>query len=128
MLRQDAAVSEVLVQMKKTAGRSLTPSYVVKIMDDGLVIYNGVNHVKEVGERRRMLSKSELKGLVGAFEEADFFGFEDEYTAKITDLPCTYLIFKYEGQAKEIRDYYNAPAALKDLEAMVEALVLPWVE
>ena len=44
----------------------------------------------------------------------------NEYTEKITDLPTTYIQIK----EKKIKDYYGAPKKLKDLEKLIEEIVL----
>jgi hypothetical protein len=44
----------------------------------------------------------------------------DEYSEKITDLPTTYIQIK----EKKIKDYFGAPKKLKDLETLIEEIVL----
>lgn len=117
-----------VISMIKTACFGSCPVYEINIFYDGKVELKGEMFMDLIGGFRADLTKSELKQLINAFEERDFFAFEDEYSAKITDLPTTYLSFNYQGRNKKIKDYYNAPEELKALEKMVAELLekLDW--
>ncbi len=56
-----------------------------------------------------------------AFEVNDFWSFEDEYTAKVTDLPTTYLTCTVDGKTKMIKMYYNVPADLINLAKLLDS-------
>ena len=65
----------------------------------------------------------DVENLKKSFIDANFFDFKNEYTSKKTDLPTTYISFENNGKYKKIRDYSDAPEALKNLEKMIEKIV-----
>lgn len=118
----------VLVEMTKLAGRSINPEYVMKIMSNGMLYYDGVKNVKEVGEMSRQLTNGELKSITKLFTNANFFSLNDEYTARVSDLPTTLLKYTSNDNTKTIRDYYGAPEKLKNLEGSLESYVQDWIK
>ena len=52
--------------------------------------------------------------------EIGFDNLKNEYSERITDLPTTYIMINN----KKIKDYYGAPTELKDLEKLIEKIIL----
>lgn len=117
----------LLITMRKTVCRGECPVYSVEVYDNGVVKYEGKKYVTKVGALGKKLSRSELKSLKAAFDAANFFNFEDEYTGKVTDLPSTFITYTQGEKTKTIRDHYRGPSELKALEDKVEAVVSEWV-
>lgn len=124
------AQKDPLIIMEKTACMGECPVYKIQIFEDGTAKLHAEQNLQLKGDYVAQLNESKLDSLVTDFKEKDFFGFEDKYTANVTDLPTTYIEFHYEGQSKKITDYYNAPEELKTLEKKVASLVdeLEWKE
>jgi len=109
-----------VITLQKTMCYGKCPVYTITIHGNGQSVYVGKKNVDKIGKYEKRLEKVEATNLIKAFEEANFFDFQDEYTAKITDLPTTYITFSSKGKTKKIRDYYGAPEELKKLEKLVE--------
>lgn len=108
--------------MTKTACYGKCPVYKITIQGNGKAIFEGQKNVDKIGKYEKLFSKEEIENLIKKFEEVKFFEFKDEYSAKVTDLPTTYLEFTHKGQTKKIKDYYDAPTELKNLEKMIESI------
>ena len=114
--------AETMVVMSKTTCFGKCPAYTITIDGTGAALYKGKMFVEKEGEYIKSFTVTETTVLLDAFAEADFWSFEKEYTADITDLPTTYLTFKHDGKEKKIRMYYEVPKKLKELEALVVAM------
>ena len=111
-----------LIKLQKTRCYGKCPVYTITIHGNGQAIYFGKENVGKIGKYEKKLEQTEIGNLIKAFEDANFFEFKDEYTAKITDRPTTYITYTVNEKTKRIRDYYGAPAELKKLEKMVEVI------
>ncbi|MEZ4932349.1 MAG: DUF6438 domain-containing protein [Saprospiraceae bacterium] len=111
------------IELKKDPCFGFCPVYSIKIDGKGNATYDGQKNVEKVGTWYQTLSPEETNDLFDAFENADFWQFENEYTAQVTDLPTTWVTFILDEKNKTIKDYYGAPEGLKKLESMVEAIV-----
>ena len=110
------------IELKKDPCFGFCPVYSIKIDGKGNANYNGDKNVSKVGAWNQVLSPEVTNELFSAFETADFWQFEDEYTAQVTDLPTTWVTFSNGEKSKTIKDYWGAPDTLKALEAMVEEI------
>ena len=119
---------EALISMEKTRCMGACPVYKIEIYKDGKVLLDAEENLTLKGRYEARLTDEEVNEFIKAFEEKDFFGFEDSYKSKMSDLPTTYIAFRHEGKSKKIMDYYNAPEELKELEKKVASLVddLDW--
>ena len=110
--------------MEKTPCYGFCPVYTLKIDQRGKGLFKGVENTDYVGLFSFRLSAGEMDDLRNSFEEAGFFGLENEYYKNVTDLPTIYVTYRNGGKEKKIMDYYGAPQELKNLERKIEALVL----
>lgn len=123
-IKQTSADSkEVVFKLSKSAGRGTSPSYVIELYHDGKAVLNGRKNIDPLGKYTKNIGKKRVASIRKAFDNANFFDFEDEYTAMITDLPTTYISYTSKEASKRIRDYYGAPKELKALEKMIEEIV-----
>jgi len=121
-IEKTSNTNSVLLTLEKTMCRGQCPVYSLSIFENGLAQYIGKENVEKIGTYEKNLSSSEIKSLKTAFNQANFFDFEDEYTALVTDLPSTYISYTQNGRTKKIRDHYGAPEALKKLEELLIAV------
>ena len=104
------------IEMSKTPCFGACPEYSFVIDGKGNATYEGKKYVKLEGVHELNFHPETVNELFKAFEESNFWDFEDEYTDNIADLPTTYITFTHDGKSKKIKDYYNAPEKLKGLE------------
>ncbi len=108
------------------------PVYGLTIQADGIVEYQGINFVKVEGKRSSKITFNQIKELVTAINEADFFSLQDHYAILATDLPSITLTITLNGRTKSIFHYGsldcggsfdNAPQKLCELERKIEQVV-----
>jgi len=114
----------VLITYSKTSCRGKCPVYSMTIYTNGKILFVGKENVKNIGKYEKQLSTSELDTLIQAFDKSEFFKFKDKYTSRATDLPTIYVSFSYKGQYKKIKDYFGAPEKLKQLEKLLDNIVV----
>jgi hypothetical protein len=114
------AQEPVRISLERTACFGVCPVYTVTVADDGRVTYNGRQFVHVAGAREWRIDKTAVRALASEIEKAGFFDMRDEYTALITDQPTTYTTLTIGSRTKRIKDYYGAPAALKEIEHRID--------
>ena len=86
------------------------------IMEKKFVTIKGLHNLE--------ISKNDISKILKKAKEIDFQNLKNEYTENITDLPTTYIMVKN----KKIKDYFGAPEKLKELEKMIEDVILNKLE
>lgn len=112
------------ITMEKGACYGTCPVYSITISGTGKAEYEGRQFVDRVGTYEKQLNPREISQLFNAFECANFFDFQSEYTADISDLPTTWVTFEHRGFKRKVKDYYQAPEELKKLEKMIEDIAM----
>jgi hypothetical protein len=110
------------IELKKDPCFGFCPVYSFKVDGKGNATFQGERNVNKEGAWTRTLTPEQTNALFKAFEDANFWQFQDEYTAPVTDLPTTYVTFTHKGQSKTVKDYYGSPPELKNLEKLVEEI------
>ena len=111
---------KIIISLEKTACFGRCPVFKIIIYNNGEALYNGRKFVKKVGEYDLKVSKREIDKILSKAKKIGFNNLKNEYSERITDLPTTYIMINN----KKIKDYYGAPSKLKDLEKMIENIVL----
>lgn len=111
-----------VITLERTVCFGKCPSYILTIFGDGKAIYKGRKFVDMIGASEKKLPLSAIDSLIAAFEKADFFNLQNEYTAGVTDLPTTIVSIKWNGKEKKVVDYYKAPASLRELEKKIDEI------
>ena len=111
---------KIIISLEKTACFGRCPVFKIIIYNNGEALYNGLKFVKKVGEHDLKVSKREIDKILSKAKKIGFNNLKNEYSERITDLPTTYIMINN----KKIKDYYGAPSKLKDLEKMIENIVL----
>ncbi len=114
---------DIVISIKTTPCMGDCPVYRLEIYRNGMVIYEGKEHVERRGYYTGRISRKEIKQLRFAFEEAGFFSLDDEYIEPRTDLSTTWVYYSNGTHSKKIKDYYGAPEILKELEKKVMELL-----
>lgn len=118
-----APYADSKIEMTKTACFGACPDYDISIDGNGIALFEGRQHAPRKGSYQLNIGQEKAKTIFDAFQNANFWAFEDEYTSNISDLPTTFLTFSHDGKSKKIKDYYGSPDELKALEKMLEELV-----
>jgi hypothetical protein len=116
------AQEPVRISLERTSCFGTCPVYTVTMRGDGSVSYEGTAHVRVTGKHAWRIEPIAVLTLARDIEKAGFFEMKDEYTAPVTDLPTTTVTLAMGARSKTINDYYGAPAALKEIEARIDAV------
>ena len=119
-----ALVESTMIKMTKGPCFGRCPVYSLTIDGTGNANLTAQKFMDIEGFFARTLEKEEVTDLVNAFLDANFWGFEDEYTGNITDLPTTVITFSHDGKTKEVTAYYNIPDELVALIDKVHAIAM----
>ena len=111
---------EKIISLEKTACFGRCPVFKIIIYNNGECLYNGIKFVKKSGEFNLKINKQEINKILSQAKEIGFDNLKNEYSERITDLPTTYIMINN----KKIKDYYGAPSELKDLEKLIEKIIL----
>lgn len=111
---------EKIISLEKTACFGRCPVFKIIIYNNGECLYNGIKFVKKSGEYNLKINEREVDGILSQAKEIGFDNLKNEYSERITDLPTTYIMINN----KKIKDYYGAPTELKDLEKLIEKIIL----
>lgn len=108
------------------------PMYEVEIRGDGTVTYCGLGYVREVGERTRTISPSEVASLLNKFADVEFFDLDAQYVHGPTDGAMFGVSLSYDGREKDIAHYSGSnqgTALLGQLEDAIDqaAGIEEWV-
>lgn len=113
-------LNQIAISLEKTACFGTCPVFKIKIYNNGDAIFEGKKFVKKTGLIKFKVKQNEIQKILAKAKNIKFTKMLNEYTEKITDLPTTYIQIK----EKKIKDYYGAPKKLKDLEKLIEEIVL----
>ncbi len=109
-----------IISLEKKACFGTCPIFSINIFNNGEVIYYGKKFVKKLGNLNLELNQKEINKILNKAKEINFNNLKSEYTDNISDLPTTYVTIN----KKTIKNYYGAPKELKDLEKLIESIIL----
>ena len=112
------------ISMRTTACFGRCPVYEFSIDGTGKATFNGKRFTDRLGNYARTFSASETQALFDAFARANYFDYEDVYTADVTDLPNRYLSYQTGDRTKQIQLYAEVPDTLRRLEQLVARAAL----
>lgn len=124
--------SDLVITFQRTVCFGTCPIYKLTVYGDGRVEYEGEQFVAVEGAQTATITIDQVKALVTAFEQADYFNLPDNYTAPVTDLPTAITSVTFNGQTKTIENYGGcfgdfagtdkAPQALCDFEVLIDTV------
>jgi hypothetical protein len=101
------------------------PVYSLTIFENGSVIYDGREFVKETGIRSATVNTTLFEDLMNLAEETGFPGMNDTYSAYvITDMPSATIIMKNGTTIKRVEHYQGDESAPENLTRFEEAIDL----
>lgn len=98
------------------------PMYEIEIRGDGTVTYCGLGYVREVGERTRIISPSEIATLLNKFADAEFFELNSEYVDGPTDGAMFGVSLSYDGREKAVAHYSGSERGAALLGPLEDAI------
>jgi len=113
----------IVFSLMKGACFGTCPVYTLKIYNNRYVEYIGKENTERLGTYGKMLDKSSYKSLVGAFDEADFYSFQNVYESNIADLPQIIISYTKDGMTKTVAGKRERPEALHKLQFQLEKIV-----
>jgi hypothetical protein len=119
----DEKLKTVVISYEKSVCFGKCPAFTMTILGEkNKITYKGDSNVDKVGNYEKNISDEDLARLTEAFEKYKFFELNDEYNGPMTDLPSRYVSYSIKGKSKKIKDRYNAPAELRELEKLLDAI------
>jgi Domain of unknown function (DUF6438) len=119
--------ADLVIILERTACFGTCPVYKLTIAANGTVIYEGHDFVEVEGKQTASLGAVQIQELVSAFERANFFSLQDNYTNyDVTDNPSAITSITLNGKTKTVNHYYgdnSAPQELFDLESKIDEIV-----
>jgi len=120
---KSSSVDSLFAFMERTPCYGRCPIYKMWIYKSGYVLYEGINFVEREGVWTTQLSTEDLQQIASKGKEIDYFNLDDEYDSPITDIPACITTLNIDGRKKTVRDRHNAPAALREFEKLIDAVV-----
>ena len=115
--------ADVVLSLKKGACFGKCSVYNLDVYKNGYVVYEGIMNVEKYGLYARKISKKELEGLKAAFDQDNFFGFDDIYPVHMTDLPTITMAYNKENATKVVTGSLDRPKKLLELQMKMETLI-----
>lgn len=113
-------INQGIVSYKKYKGKCPTcPNYSIKVYPDRSFVFNGIENVEPIGEKKRVLTKSEYKAILKEFEQNHFFYLQNEYMSNTMDLAVSKLF--YNGKVVRFQEK-ECPKRLKGVVNKIENL------
>ena len=114
----------LVASLERTRCFGACPNYSIKIYRSGYVLYEGYDHVPNVGRFYTWLTKEQLHALGQKAESVGYFELENEYrNPHLTDFPTIYSEVRYRGNRKKVTHYTAAPPRqLVEMEDYIDSL------
>ena len=112
-----ATTADILLTYSKSACLGQCPVYDLKILEDGMLVYEGKDKVKQKGTVMTMLSAAELAELVTLLDKTEV---EPAVFKRVRDRPITVLEYnekKYKFHSSQL------DGQLKRINSTIENLV-----
>lgn len=73
------------------------------LRDDGSAEWNGERYVDRIGRFKGQVAIADFERLTAFMERAGFFGWDDDYSGRVTDAPDYELVAVAGGRTKRVR-------------------------
>jgi len=110
----------IVITLERTACFGTCPVYTVTMRDDGSVEYDGRSFVRVPGKFSWKIDPAIVRALAEEMSRAGFFELKNEYTGMVTDMPTTYTSLSVGSRSKHVKDYFDAPPKLMELEKRID--------
>jgi len=112
---------DIVISLERTGCQVPCPVYSVTIFEDGTVIYEGKQHVQNVGTYQYHIPRYNVERLIDKFHQINYFALDDSYTKNTFDLQTVTTTFQTDSYKKTVSNYGGAgPESLKELEQLID--------
>lgn len=103
------SVADTLVKMERTTCYGTCPSYTLRILEDGKVIFNGRKFVDHKGMAEREMSQKNLKQLIQEIYDSKFMEIpsDPKCESRYTDMPSVFLTIALDGEQNSVTHYHG---------------------
>ena len=118
-------VSDSLVaSLERTRCFGVCPYYKFNIYRSGYVLYEGYDHVPNLGKYYTWLPSESLVEMGKQAERSGYFELNNEYrNPHLTDFPTIYIEIRFRGNKKKITHYdADPPANLVEMEKYLDSM------
>jgi Domain of unknown function (DUF6438) len=126
-------MGEAAITLERTACFGQCPVYRIAVSPAGLVSYEGIAHVRQLGAATGQVPSGRLSTLLRELDEAGYFSLANRYTSAepvcgryVTDLPTVITSVTYQGRTKRIEHDQGCgavPGALTVLEQRIDEVL-----
>ena len=120
---QISSESTPLIFMKRTPCYGECPQYEIVIYESGLIEYNGILFVQNIGCFKSKIDNKKIKSLKLLLDRIQFFDLDEAYISKITDIPSVIIEVSINEKKHRVTDRLNAPKKLKNLYKELDLIV-----
>jgi hypothetical protein len=111
-----------VIEMSKGPCYGTCPVFTITVYEKGVVAYKGERHSDKLGLYVKVLKKASYQKLVNAFAQANLWQYKDVYKSQVPDFQTVTLTYYEEGDIKTIVGKDGRPAAVLELEQMLDQL------
>jgi hypothetical protein len=115
---------DTLLFFQRTACFGFCPTFNYTLFNNGVVLYQGIMHVQNPGRHWGLMLEEDWAQLMMKANKINFFKLASIYPTNerefLPDLPNKNILIKEYGLRKFITDNHSSPAALKELEDILE--------
>lgn len=122
--------NSLVITIERESCRGFCPAYKMTIYGDGTVDYEGKRNVDNIGQFQKKISKSKVKELLKAFQEANYMSLQNEYDdPSIADAVAVFTSIKFtdktdgKEKTKSIKNRVKGPEALIKLQDKIDSIV-----
>lgn len=107
------AFAAPVITLERTTCFGTCPAYKLTIFDDGKVVFEGKEFVKQKGKAEGQITKAQLDELVREFNKINYMKLKDDYNSENrcpefwTDYPAAITSLNQNGQVKRISHYHG---------------------
>ena len=124
-------LTDVEIKLEKTACYGPCHVYSVIIYGDGTVLYDGIQHVDNLGKSTHQIPKEDVDDIVELIYELNYFSLKDRYEANWTDDSTVITSVKINDEQKTVTNYgHFGPDRLHEIEKKIDDLTnfIPFLE
>lgn len=118
-----ANTTDIEIKLEKTACYGPCPIYSVIIYGDGIVLYDGIQHVDNICKSTHQISKEDVDDLVELIYNLNYFSLKDRYEANWIDDSTVITSVKINSDEKTVVNYgHYGPDRLHNIEKKIDDL------
>ena len=102
------------------------PVYKAEFYNNGVVLYEGLQHAKRLGKYKSRIGKKEVEAIKNFAERVNYYRLADYYPtygATIDDLPTTITYMSVVYKSQQITNVHHSPAKLHKFERFLDEIL-----